>query len=37
MELIVGALVVMMEDDEADRELRRSDLDEALAARCAAL
>jgi hypothetical protein len=38
MELIVGALVVMMDDDGSDREMRRrSDLDEALAARCAAL
>ena len=37
MELIVGALVVMMDDDEADRGTRRSDLDDALAARCAAL
>ena len=37
MELIVGALIVIMEDDEARPEMRRSDLDEALAARCAAL
>jgi len=37
MELIVGALVVMMDDDESDREMHRSDLDEILAARCAAL
>jgi hypothetical protein len=37
MELIVGALVVMMDEDESDRGTRRSDLDEFLAARCAAL
>jgi hypothetical protein len=37
MELIVGALVVMMDEDESDRGTRRSDLDEVLAARCAAL
>jgi hypothetical protein len=37
MELIVGALVVMMDDDESDRGTHRSDLDEILAARCAAL
>jgi len=36
MELIVGALLVMMEE-EAIREAPRSDLDEVLAARCAAL
>jgi hypothetical protein len=37
MELIVGALVVLMEDEKPDGETRRSDLDEWLAARCAAL
>ena len=36
VELIVGALVVMM-DEENDLELRASDLDEVLAARCASL
>ena len=36
VELIVGALVVMM-DDEDDLELRASDLDEVLAVRCASL
>jgi hypothetical protein len=37
MELIVGALVVMMEEDEAAPLAPRYDLDEVLAARCAAL
>jgi hypothetical protein len=37
VELIVGALVVMMEEDESSPEAPRSDLDEVLAARCAAL
>ncbi len=37
VELIVGALVVMMEEDEAIREAPGADLDEVLAARCAAL
>lgn len=37
MELIVGALLVMMAEEEADRETHRSDLDEVLAARCGVL
>ena len=37
MELIVGALVVMMEEDESALDATRADLDEVLAARCAAL
>lgn len=37
MELIVGALVAIMDEDEPEHEMRRSDIDEALAARCAAL
>jgi len=37
VELIVGALVVMMEEDDASFEAARTDLDEVLAARCAAL
>ena len=36
MELIIGALVAIMDDDE-DREVRGSDFDEILAARCASL
>jgi hypothetical protein len=36
VELIVGALVVMM-DDEDDLDLRALDLDEVLAVRCASL
>jgi hypothetical protein len=36
VELIVGALVVIM-DDPDDREIRGSDFDEILAARCASL
>lgn len=36
VDLIIGALVVMM-DEEDDLELRASDLDEVLAARCASL
>ena len=37
MELIVGALLVMMDEEDADREMHRSDLDEVLAARCGVL
>ena len=37
MELIVGALLVMMEEDESAVDAARADLDEILAARCAAL
>ena len=36
VELIVGALVLLMDEDD-DRELRGSDFDEILAARCASL
>lgn len=36
VELIVGALVVIMEEDD-DLEIRGSDFDEILAARCASL
>jgi hypothetical protein len=35
VELIVGAPIAIMDDD--DREIRRSDFDEVLAARCASL
>lgn len=36
MELIVGALVAIMDDDE-DADLHGSDFDEVLAARCSSL
>jgi len=37
MELLVGALVEMMDESEPHREIRGIELDEALAARCTAL
>jgi len=37
MELIVGALVVMMDEEDAAQVAPRTDLDEILAARCASL
>jgi hypothetical protein len=36
VELIVGALVAIM-DEDGDPEIRTSDFDEVLAARCASL
>lgn len=36
VELIVGALVAIMDEDD-DREIQGSDFDEVLAARCASL